>query len=88
MRLAVSHVEAGFAGDGYSKNIMMALPRSLLRRPLIEHTLLIHHTDILDNRRDLFAGESDLYLDEVCTWLAFEYDIIISPSNTCILSQS
>jgi hypothetical protein len=30
--------------------------------------------------QDLFSEESDLYLDEVCTWLAFEHDIIISPS--------
>ncbi|KAG2749004.1 Homeodomain-like protein, partial [Suillus brevipes Sb2] len=30
---------------------------------------------------DLFAEDSDLFLDEVCTWLAIEHDIIVSTST-------
>lgn len=37
--------------------------------------------------QDLFEEESDLYLDEVCTWLAFEHDIIISPSALSHISN-
>jgi hypothetical protein len=31
--------------------------------------------------KDLFAEDSDLFLDEVCTWLAIEHDIIFSTST-------
>ena len=31
----------------------------------------------------LFAEDPDLYLDELCTWLAIEHDISISPSALC-----
>ncbi|KAJ8587260.1 hypothetical protein M405DRAFT_821850 [Rhizopogon salebrosus TDB-379] len=31
--------------------------------------------------QDLFAVDADLCLDEVCTWLAFEHNIIISLST-------
>ncbi|KIK31478.1 hypothetical protein CY34DRAFT_29068, partial [Suillus luteus UH-Slu-Lm8-n1] len=30
---------------------------------------------------DIFAVDSDLFLDEVCTWLAAEHDIIVSTST-------
>ena len=32
---------------------------------------------------DLFAQESDLYLDELATWLALTHDISISISTLC-----
>ncbi|KAG2123884.1 hypothetical protein BD769DRAFT_1607171, partial [Suillus cothurnatus] len=47
--------------------------------PLIRRTRTITRA-FLTAIQDLFSEESDLYLDEVCTWLAFEHDIIISPS--------
>ncbi|KAG1718097.1 Homeodomain-like protein, partial [Suillus occidentalis] len=47
--------------------------------PLIGRTHTITRA-LLMAIQDLFSEESDLYLDEVCTWLAFEHDIIISPS--------
>ncbi|KAG2741767.1 hypothetical protein P692DRAFT_201726212 [Suillus brevipes Sb2] len=47
--------------------------------PLIGRTRTITRA-LLMAIQDLFSEESDLYLDEVCTWLAFEHDIIISPS--------
>ncbi|KAG1755117.1 uncharacterized protein EDB91DRAFT_1027794, partial [Suillus paluster] len=30
---------------------------------------------------DIFAVDSDLFLDEVCTWLALRHDIIVSTST-------
>ncbi|KAG1869807.1 hypothetical protein C8R48DRAFT_699817 [Suillus tomentosus] len=67
-----------FPGDGYSKKSKnMALSRS------IGYTFTITRAHrVLPAVQDLFAEESDLYLDEVvCTRLAFEHDIIISPSK-------
>lgn len=36
----------------------------------------------------LFAEKSDLYLDEICTWLAFEYDVITSPALSRNLKEA
>ncbi|KAG1762009.1 hypothetical protein EDD22DRAFT_731637, partial [Suillus occidentalis] len=37
----------------------------------------------------LFVEDSDLFLDEVCTWLAIEHDIIISTSTlSCNLKDA
>jgi hypothetical protein len=36
---------------------------------------------LLSAVQDLFAVDADLCLDEVCTWLAFEHNIIISLST-------
>ncbi|KAG2353065.1 hypothetical protein BDR07DRAFT_1311195, partial [Suillus spraguei] len=39
--------------------------------------------------KDLFAEDSDLFLDKVCTWLAIEHDIIISTSTlSCNLKDA
>ena len=32
---------------------------------------------------DLFAEDSDLFLDKVCTWLAGQHNIIIGTSTLC-----
>ncbi|OJA13331.1 hypothetical protein AZE42_09282 [Rhizopogon vesiculosus] len=49
----------------------------LLRRPLL------YLLDVLElsPAEDLFAKDSDLFLDEVCTWLALQHNITISPST-------
>jgi len=36
---------------------------------------------LLQACQDLFATESDLYLDKVITWFAIQYDIVISRST-------
>jgi hypothetical protein len=36
---------------------------------------------LLSAIRDLFAVDANLFLDEVCTWLVFEHNIIISLST-------
>lgn len=61
----------------------MALSRS------IGYTFTITRAHrVLPAVQDLFAEESDLYLDEVvCTRLAFEHNIIISPSNFLAISN-
>ncbi|KAG2120070.1 hypothetical protein BD769DRAFT_1292807, partial [Suillus cothurnatus] len=50
-----------------------------LPSPLIGCTRTITQA-LLTAIQDLFSEESDSYLHEVCTWLTFEHNIIISPS--------
>ncbi|KAG2737687.1 hypothetical protein P692DRAFT_201661930, partial [Suillus brevipes Sb2] len=48
--------------------------------PLVGHTRIITRA-LMMAVEDLFAEESDLFLDEICTWLAVEHDITISSSS-------
>ncbi|KAG1745471.1 uncharacterized protein EDB91DRAFT_1270046, partial [Suillus paluster] len=56
--------------------------------PLTGHTQTITRA-LLMAVEDLFATDSDLFLDEVCTWLAVEYNIIVSTSSlSCNLKNA
>ncbi|KAF9224711.1 hypothetical protein BS17DRAFT_702405 [Gyrodon lividus] len=48
--------------------------------PLVGCTRIITRA-LLTATEDLYAQDSDLYLGEVCTWLAVEHDIMISTSS-------
>ncbi|KAG1747177.1 uncharacterized protein EDB91DRAFT_1048553, partial [Suillus paluster] len=48
--------------------------------PLVGHTQMITRA-LMTAIEDLYAEDSDLFLDEACTWLAVEHDIIISSSS-------
>ncbi|KAG1738919.1 Homeodomain-like protein, partial [Suillus paluster] len=50
--------------------------------PLIGRTRIITRA-LLTAVEDLFAEDSDLFLDEVCTWLAGQHNIIIGTSMLC-----
>ncbi|KAG2069579.1 hypothetical protein BDR04DRAFT_1232198 [Suillus decipiens] len=56
-----------------------AVSISKLPSPLIRRTRTISRA-LLTAIQNLLPEQSDLYPDEVCTWPAFEHDIIISPS--------
>jgi len=59
-----------------------------LPSPLTGRTRTITHT-LLSAIQDLFAVNANLFLDEVCTWLAFEHNNIISLSIlSCTLEQA
>ncbi|KAG1791922.1 Homeodomain-like protein, partial [Suillus plorans] len=47
--------------------------------PLVGRTRIITQA-LMTAVKDLFAEESDLFLDKICTWLAVEYNITISSS--------
>ncbi|KAG1742462.1 hypothetical protein EDB19DRAFT_615601 [Suillus lakei] len=47
--------------------------------PLVGRTRRITRA-LMTAVEDLFAEESDLFFDEICTWLAVEYNITISSS--------
>jgi transposase len=50
------------------------------RSPLIGRTRIIARA-VLRATQDLYAEESDLYLDEIVTWLALEHDVAVSTST-------
>ena len=56
--------------------------------PFVGRTRIITRA-LMTATKDLFAEDSDLFLDEVCTWLTFQHNITISPStSSCNLTQS
>ena len=48
--------------------------------PLTDRTRIITRV-LLTGVEDLFVEDSELFLDEVCTWLVVKHDIIISTSS-------
>ncbi|KAG2085194.1 uncharacterized protein F5147DRAFT_748740 [Suillus discolor] len=56
--------------------------------PLTGHTRTIMQA-LLMAVKDLFAEDSDLFLDEVCTWLTIEHNITVSTSTlSCNLKDA
>ncbi|OJA09376.1 hypothetical protein AZE42_09884 [Rhizopogon vesiculosus] len=64
---------------------------SLLKKPpspLVGRTRIIIRA-LMTAAEDLFAGDSDLFLDEACMRLAFQHNITMSPStSSCNLTQA